>query len=186
MASGFVTAARSALTPLPARPLSGTPQAALRCASLHLRWSSVFGGTVGEDGRFDAFATLMQILRVKAQRPELRPEEYYEKDEAFRWGVLWGLDNCFVVPSAPLWWQAPHPAAAPWQLARPGLGPNPAAAARAALQQHRQAARPCRRFIDCEVDPDGLVPMEERMCSVRRNPITLLPTPPCEAELSYW
>ncbi len=87
-------AARSARRPehavaLRLRP-APLPQAALRCASLHLRWSSILGGSAGEDGRFDAFATLMQILRVKAQQPELKPEEYYEKDEAFRWGAAGG------------------------------------------------------------------------------------------------
>jgi hypothetical protein len=89
LAESDVAAKHVHLRPRPA-PL---PQAALRCASLHLRWSSILGGSVGEDGRFDAFATLMQILRVKAQRPELKPEEYYEKDEAFRWGAAGALDE---------------------------------------------------------------------------------------------
>jgi hypothetical protein len=68
-------------------------QAALRCAQLHLRWSTMEGGTVGEDGRYDVWATLVEILRVKASRPELAPEEYHT-DERFRCGHrhrLWAL-----------------------------------------------------------------------------------------------
>ena len=39
-------------------------QAAVACASKHLWWSSMWGGIFGEDGRYDAFATMMEILRV--------------------------------------------------------------------------------------------------------------------------
>jgi hypothetical protein len=52
-----------------------------------MRWSSILGGLTGEDARYDAFATLMQILRVKAEHPEWSPEQYSEKDEEFRWAV---------------------------------------------------------------------------------------------------
>jgi hypothetical protein len=67
-------------------------QEALRCASLHMRWSSILGGLTGEDARYDAFATLLQILRVKAEHPEWAPGEYRQKDEEFRWAVhgAWG------------------------------------------------------------------------------------------------
>lgn len=36
----------------------------MACASKHLWWSTLWGGIFGEDGRYDAFATVMEILRV--------------------------------------------------------------------------------------------------------------------------
>ena len=38
-------------------------QSNLRCAAQHLFWSSLFGSVFGEDGRYDAFETLMQVWR---------------------------------------------------------------------------------------------------------------------------
>jgi hypothetical protein len=40
-----------------AKPL----QKALRCASKHLWWGTLWGGLFGDDGRYDAFATLMEV-----------------------------------------------------------------------------------------------------------------------------
>jgi hypothetical protein len=39
---------------------------------------------MGEDGRYDAIETLLEVLRVRASHPGLRPEEYMARDERFR------------------------------------------------------------------------------------------------------
>ena len=59
-------------------------QARLRCAAQHLYYSSTFGSLFGEDGRYDAVETLLQILRVRAAHPDLPPERYMEADDQFR------------------------------------------------------------------------------------------------------
>ncbi|KAG2488240.1 hypothetical protein HYH03_013231 [Edaphochlamys debaryana] len=59
-------------------------QKALACASKHLWWSSLWGGIFGDDGRYDAFATLMEILRVRLRHPGAPPEKYRQLDERFR------------------------------------------------------------------------------------------------------
>eukprot|EP00198_Chlamydomonas_reinhardtii_P012877 XP_001702214.1 exostosin-like glycosyltransferase [Chlamydomonas reinhardtii] len=59
-------------------------QRAVACASKHLWWSSMWGGLFGDDGRYDAFATLMEILRVRAAHPGTPPERYRLVDERFR------------------------------------------------------------------------------------------------------
>ncbi|KAG2424369.1 hypothetical protein HXX76_014578 [Chlamydomonas incerta] len=58
-------------------------QSNLRCAAQHLFWSSLFGAVFGEDGRYDAFETLMQVLRMRATYPSLGPEEYAYVDASF-------------------------------------------------------------------------------------------------------
>ncbi|KAG1666621.1 hypothetical protein FOA52_005830, partial [Chlamydomonas sp. UWO 241] len=58
-------------------------QAAVACASKHLWWSSMWGGIFGDDGRYDAFATVMEILRVRLEHPNAQPSEYAKVDE--RW-----------------------------------------------------------------------------------------------------
>ncbi len=58
-------------------------QANLRCAAQHLFWSSLYGSLFGEDGRYDAFETLMQILRMRVRYPGVAPEEYVFVDRAF-------------------------------------------------------------------------------------------------------
>jgi hypothetical protein len=35
------------------------------CAAQHLHWSSNLGGIMRETGEFDAFATIMAILRMR-------------------------------------------------------------------------------------------------------------------------
>lgn len=59
-------------------------QAKLWCASQHLFWGSIYGGLVEDDGRYDAFETTMEILRMKSTYPQLKPEDYVKKDESFR------------------------------------------------------------------------------------------------------
>ncbi|GFR49303.1 hypothetical protein Agub_g11325 [Astrephomene gubernaculifera] len=58
-------------------------QSNLRCAAQHLFWSSLYGSVFGEDGRYDAFETLVQVLRMRAVYPSLAPEEYGYVDPAF-------------------------------------------------------------------------------------------------------
>ncbi len=43
--------------------LAPPPQRALRCAAQHFVWSGIAGGFMGETGQFDAFETLLEILR---------------------------------------------------------------------------------------------------------------------------
>ena len=47
-------------------------------------WSSIYGSILGDEGRYDAFETVMEILRMKLQYPDLDPAKYAAKDEAFR------------------------------------------------------------------------------------------------------
>ncbi|GIL60956.1 hypothetical protein Vafri_15768 [Volvox africanus] len=68
-------------------------QKALACAAKHLWYSSMWGGIFGEDSRYDAFATLMEILRVKALYPHAQPHEYRSLDERFRRFANCDLDN---------------------------------------------------------------------------------------------
>ncbi|GIL79650.1 hypothetical protein Vretimale_12247 [Volvox reticuliferus] len=58
-------------------------QAALPCAAQHLFWSSLYGSVFGEDGAYDAFETLTQVLRMRAMYPNVAPEEYEFVDSAF-------------------------------------------------------------------------------------------------------
>ncbi|KAG1671535.1 hypothetical protein FOA52_011255 [Chlamydomonas sp. UWO 241] len=58
-------------------------QANLACAAQHLSYSSVAGGFMGESGKYDAFETILQILRVKKQYPHAAPFEYTELDADF-------------------------------------------------------------------------------------------------------
>ena len=50
------------LTSLPAARCRHRPgQASLRCAAQHLVYSSITGALMGEDGRYDAFETLLEV-----------------------------------------------------------------------------------------------------------------------------
>ena len=40
-------------------------QRKLACGAQHVFWSSIYGGVLGDEGRFDAFETVMEILRAK-------------------------------------------------------------------------------------------------------------------------
>eukprot|EP00195_Chlamydomonas_chlamydogama_P007154 CAMPEP_0202896838 /NCGR_PEP_ID=MMETSP1392-20130828/5751_1 /ASSEMBLY_ACC=CAM_ASM_000868 /TAXON_ID=225041 /ORGANISM="Chlamydomonas chlamydogama, Strain SAG 11-48b" /LENGTH=484 /DNA_ID=CAMNT_0049582321 /DNA_START=368 /DNA_END=1822 /DNA_ORIENTATION=+ len=59
-------------------------QEAVACASKHLWWSSMWGGIFGEDARYDAFATVMEILRVRVEHPTAQPHQYAKVDERWR------------------------------------------------------------------------------------------------------
>ncbi|KAG2488891.1 hypothetical protein HYH03_012521 [Edaphochlamys debaryana] len=52
----------------------------LRCAAQHLAFSTVTGSFMGESGRFDAFETLLEILRAKADHPGVAPEQLRRVD----------------------------------------------------------------------------------------------------------
>ncbi|KAG2483243.1 hypothetical protein HYH03_017900 [Edaphochlamys debaryana] len=58
-------------------------QRALRCAAQHMVYSSIVGGLFGEDGRFDAFETTLEVLRVMRQHPDAPPESYRAIDKDF-------------------------------------------------------------------------------------------------------
>jgi len=56
----------------------------MACAARHLRWSAFYGGSYGEDGRYDAFYTTMEIMRVRLVHPYAHPAKYASLDERFR------------------------------------------------------------------------------------------------------
>ncbi len=49
-------------------------QRALACHTRHLWWSTMWGAIWGEDGRYDAFATLMEVLGARLRHPDAKPE----------------------------------------------------------------------------------------------------------------
>ena len=59
-------------------------QSQLWCAAQHIFWGSIYGGLVDDEGRYDAFETTMEILRMKIKYPALAPQDYVKKDEDFR------------------------------------------------------------------------------------------------------
>ncbi|KAG2448653.1 hypothetical protein HYH02_006010 [Chlamydomonas schloesseri] len=59
-------------------------QSRLHCAAQHMFYSSSLGAIIGEDGRYDAFETIIEILRVRKAHPDTPPEQYVEVDERFR------------------------------------------------------------------------------------------------------
>ncbi|GIL72456.1 hypothetical protein Vretimale_4167 [Volvox reticuliferus] len=73
-------------------------QKRLKCAAQHMFYSSSLGAILGEDGRYDAFETLMEILRVRKAHPDVPPEKYQKVDERFRKFVKCELDDSEEVP----------------------------------------------------------------------------------------
>jgi hypothetical protein len=66
-------------------------QSNLRCAAQHLFWSSLYGSVFGEDGRFDAFETLVQVRACKVMRmrkSRLHVFHVHEKPALAREGSL--------------------------------------------------------------------------------------------------
>jgi hypothetical protein len=47
-------------------------------------WSSIYGGVLCDEGKFDAFETVMEILRMKLLYPDMHPKNYTAKDAAFK------------------------------------------------------------------------------------------------------
>ncbi|KAG2482087.1 hypothetical protein HYH03_018962 [Edaphochlamys debaryana] len=58
-------------------------QERMRCAAQHMLYSSITGALFGEDGRFDAFETTLEVLRVMRQHPDAPPESYRAIDKDF-------------------------------------------------------------------------------------------------------
>ncbi|GAX82727.1 hypothetical protein CEUSTIGMA_g10153.t1 [Chlamydomonas eustigma] len=78
-------------------------QGKLSCAAQHIFWSSIYGSVLGDDGRFDAFETTMEILRMKLQYPGLPPQDYVEKDIAFRMFMdCQTVTEPNLIPAAPI------------------------------------------------------------------------------------
>jgi hypothetical protein len=65
------------------RSLTPTITPRMACAARHVQWSSSFGGSYGEDGRYDVFYTIMEILRVRLLHPSTHPSKYAGLDERF-------------------------------------------------------------------------------------------------------
>ncbi|GLI68736.1 hypothetical protein VaNZ11_013227 [Volvox africanus] len=73
-------------------------QKRLKCAAQHMFYSSSLGAILGEDGRYDAFETLMEILRLRKEHPDVPPEKYQKVDEQFRKFVNCELGDAEQVP----------------------------------------------------------------------------------------
>eukprot|EP00798_Chlamydomonas_sp_ICE-L_P028891 gene28891-32083_t len=58
-------------------------QSKLHCVAQHLAYSSLSGSFMGESGKFDAFETIMEILRMKSKFPKAMPFEYYDLDPEY-------------------------------------------------------------------------------------------------------
>ncbi|KAG2486864.1 hypothetical protein HYH03_014547 [Edaphochlamys debaryana] len=95
-------------------------QDAARCAAQHLVFSSLSGAFMQEDGRWDAFEMILEILRMQQTYPDLDPAQYAATDEAFRSFV-----NCGEADMGAFGAKARAAAAAryPQPLTMPGL-PN--------------------------------------------------------------
>ncbi|KAG2491520.1 hypothetical protein HYH03_010096 [Edaphochlamys debaryana] len=95
-------------------------QDAARCAAQHLVFSTMSGAFMQEDGRWDAFEFILEILRMQQSYPGLDPAKYAETDEQYR-----NFVNCGEVDMSAFGAKARAAAAAryPVPLAMPGL-PN--------------------------------------------------------------
>lgn len=59
-------------------------QSRVRCAAQHFHWSGNIGGIMQETGEFDAFNTIMAILRMRHKHPQAAPDTLYDLDQEFR------------------------------------------------------------------------------------------------------
>ncbi|KXZ55831.1 hypothetical protein GPECTOR_2g1382 [Gonium pectorale] len=57
---------------------------ALYCAAQHLAFSGSAGAFMQEDGRWDAFEMILEILRMRQEHPGVEPARYASVDERFR------------------------------------------------------------------------------------------------------
>ncbi|GIL82050.1 hypothetical protein Vretifemale_10996, partial [Volvox reticuliferus] len=60
-----------------------TKQARMHCAAQHMLYSTITGAVLGEDGRYDAFETTLEILRVRAAHPDAPQEDFRRLDPDF-------------------------------------------------------------------------------------------------------
>ncbi|GIL44053.1 hypothetical protein Vafri_1620 [Volvox africanus] len=58
-------------------------QARMHCAAQHMLYSTITGAVLGEDGRYDAFETTLEVLRVRAAHPDAPQEDFRHLDPDF-------------------------------------------------------------------------------------------------------
>lgn len=80
-------------------------QANLGCAAQHMTWSTTIGSFMRESGAYDAFETLLEILRVRLLHPKAKPEEYAKLDADFAAFERCASPHARVPPPKP---QPPH------------------------------------------------------------------------------
>eukprot|EP00798_Chlamydomonas_sp_ICE-L_P013327 gene13328-19166_t len=78
-------------------------QRALACAAQHMAYSTTTGGFMGETGAYDAFETILEILRIKILYPDAAPSDYASLDADFNRFMNCGAEELGVagVPEAP-------------------------------------------------------------------------------------
>ncbi|KXZ45289.1 hypothetical protein GPECTOR_56g385 [Gonium pectorale] len=136
-------------------------QTRLRCAAQHFFYSSIVGGLFGEDGRYDAFESTLEVLRVKALHPTAPPQDYRRLDPDF---------DAFMDCRDPPGFKVSGPAPDQYNLLS-GKGSSAAAARKAAggqqggaqaenpLCSHNIMDRgrlPCERFVQGSSKTHGL------------------------------
>uniref|UniRef100_A0A7S3QYI9 Exostosin GT47 domain-containing protein n=1 Tax=Dunaliella tertiolecta TaxID=3047 RepID=A0A7S3QYI9_DUNTE len=73
-------------------------QVALRCAAQHLHYASMVGGMMQESGRYDAFETTLEVLRVRVDHPGVAPQEYAQVDSDFKKFMACGAEEFGELP----------------------------------------------------------------------------------------
>ncbi|KAF5828139.1 exostosin-like glycosyltransferase [Dunaliella salina] len=68
-------------------------QTAMKCAAHHLMHGTSVGGILDESGRYDAFETTSEILRMRADYPGTPPEEYVKVDQFYKRFMACGADE---------------------------------------------------------------------------------------------
>lgn len=59
-------------------------QRSIKCAAQHFVYSSITGGILGDDGKFDAFESILAVLRSITKNPSTPIEKLYDVDAEFR------------------------------------------------------------------------------------------------------
>jgi len=62
----------------------GSMQKTLACAAQHLVYSSITGGILGDEGKYDAFETTLEVLRAMHDHPGAPPDQLQNLDPDFR------------------------------------------------------------------------------------------------------
>ncbi|EFJ49510.1 acetylglucosaminyltransferase [Volvox carteri f. nagariensis] len=137
-------------------------QVALRCAAQHLLYSSMVGGLFGEDGRYDAFETTLEVLRVKAAHPDAPPESYRKLDPDF---------DTFMRCRDPPGWKVSGPVPDMWGMldggggGESGLGAGVGGKGGAVAEQQNplcshsimdRGRLPCERFVQGSSKTHGI------------------------------
>ncbi|GLC58436.1 hypothetical protein PLESTB_001358800 [Pleodorina starrii] len=58
-------------------------QSRMHCAAQHMLYSTITGAVLGEDGRYDAFETMLEVLRVRAAHPDAPQHTFRDLDPDF-------------------------------------------------------------------------------------------------------